>query len=148
MLPLLLLASGCCPRHLPPVEHTDSVRVEIRERLVRDTVSIEVPVEIERVVTRDTASRLENSYAVSEAVVSDGFLSHSLSSKPQTIHVPVTVTVHDTLWRESHEEQTVVEVERKLSKRESFLLGMGTAAVGAVIALLLLLIYKIVRRYA
>ena len=85
---------------------------------------------------------------MSEAVVSGGFLSHSLSSKPQTIHVPVVVTVHDTLWRESHEEQTVVEVERKLSKRESFLIGMGTAAVGAVIALLLLLIYKIVRRYA
>ena len=60
-------------------EYRDSVRVEVHERLVHDTVS-----------------RLENTYAKSEAIVSGGFLHHSLESKPQIVYVPVEVPVADT----------------------------------------------------
>ena len=77
-------------------EYRDSVRVEVHERLVHDTVSVEIPKEVEKIVTRDTVSRLENTYAKSEAIVSGGFLHHSLESKPQIVYVPVEVPVADT----------------------------------------------------
>lgn len=120
---LLLLTCSCSPKiiYRTNTEYRDSVRVDVRERLVHDTVSVEVPVEIEKIVTRDTASRLENSFAKSEAVVSGGFLSHSLESKPQVIYVPVTVPVADTTTHhsssavEQKEETKYVEVEKKLS---------------------------------
>ena len=97
---LAVIASigSCSPRIAESIktEHSDSVKVVIRERIVKDTVGIEVPVEVEKLVTRDTISHIENSYAKSDAVVSNGFLFHSLESKPQIIRVPVEVLVADT----------------------------------------------------
>lgn len=103
------------------VEYRDSIVVEVHERLVRDTVSVEIPVEVEKIVTRDTVSHLENTYAESDAVVSGGFLHHSLASKPQVIYVPVEVPVTDTTTTHntsavSEKEETKIEyVEKKLS---------------------------------
>lgn len=111
----------------PSSNQTDSVRVEYRERLVIDTVSVIVPKEIERIVTRDTSSHLENEYAKSDASVSEGFLSHTLESKPQTIRVPVTVTVHDTVVVERSAETVVetVEVEREPTFWEQLFFRLG-----------------------
>lgn len=96
--------------------------IEYRDLVVHDTTKVEIPYEVEKIVTRDTASHLENSYAKSDAVVSGGFLSHSLESIPQTILVPVEVKVTDTLWRESKEAQTekLVEVEKPLTWWQKF----------------------------
>ena len=47
-----------------------------------DTVFLEVPRIVEKIVTKDTVSVLENEYAKSEASVSDGLLAHSLETKP------------------------------------------------------------------
>ncbi|MBQ3813662.1 MAG: hypothetical protein II841_08860 [Bacteroidales bacterium] len=102
-------------------EYKDSVRVEVHERLVKDTVSVEIPVEVEKIVTRDTVSRLDNSFARSEAIVSGGFLHHSLESKPQVIYVPVEVPVTDTTTThtssaiEQKEETKVEYVEKPLT---------------------------------
>lgn len=104
-------------------EYRDSVRVEIRERLVHDTVSVEIPVEVEKVVIPDTdTSRLENTFAKSEAFVdSNGFLHHSLESKHQTIDVPVdipvadTTTTHTSSALEQKEETKVEYVEKELT---------------------------------
>ncbi len=120
----LSLMSACgAPKEVVKwrTEYRDSVVVEVHERLVRDTVSVEIPVEVEKVVTRDTVSHLENTYAKSDAEVSGGFLHHSLSSKPQVIYVPVEVAVVDTTTTHSssavsEKEETKVEyVEKKLS---------------------------------
>lgn len=100
----LLLMQACSPRIVEKIVVRDSVVTEVHERIVRDTVPFEVPVEVEKIVTRDTASRLENTYAKSEAVVSGGFLYHSLETKPQTISVPVEVPVADTTTTQSHTE--------------------------------------------
>lgn len=100
----LLLMQACSPRIVEKIVVRDSVVTEVHERLVRDTVPFEVPVEVEKIVTRDTVSRLENTYAKSEAVVSGGFLYHLLETKPQTISVPVEVTVADTTTTQSHTE--------------------------------------------
>ena len=52
---------------------------------------------VEKVVTLDTASVLENRYAVSEAVVSGGRLSHSLATKG--VREPVKVEKALTPWQ-------------------------------------------------
>lgn len=113
----VVLAAGCSPRVLPTTTVKDSVRVEVRERIIHDTATVEIPVEVEKVVTRDTASSLENTYARSTAVVSGGFLWHTLETIPQTIKAPVPVKVTDTLWRESKavEREKIVEVEKPLT---------------------------------
>ena len=51
----------------------------------KTSYSFTVEKEVEKIVTRDTVSHLENSWAKSDAVVSDGFLSHSLESIPQIV---------------------------------------------------------------
>lgn len=104
-------------------EYRDSIVTVVRERLVHDTVSVEVPVEIEKIVVPDTdTSRLENSFAKSEAYVDiNGFLHHSLESKPQKIDVPVevpvtdTTTVHQTASVSEKTETKYVEVEKELT---------------------------------
>ena len=136
---------GCCPRILPPTEIRDSVRVEIRERIIRDTAFVESPREIERIVTRDTSSHLENSYAKSDAVVSDGFLFHSLESIPQIVEVPYCVEVHDTTVVK---EKADIIVQREIVERELTWFQQTQIIVFwiAVIALALFLAYRWLER--
>lgn len=116
-----LASCGIC-KPKPVIEYRDSIRVEYRDRIVHDTATFEIPVIVEKNVTRDTSSHLENPYAKSDAVVSNGLLWHSLESKPQTIYIPVEVPVTDTLIVEK-EAQTIYvekEVEKKLTWWQSF----------------------------
>lgn len=124
---------GCCPRVIAPTEIKDSVRVEIHERIIHDTVSFEIEKEVEKVVTRDTVSYLENTYASSEARVDGGFLYHSLESRPQTIYVPYTVEVHDTTTVEGHSETIIKEVEKNLTKWQVFSMVLGRVLGGLLI---------------
>ena len=57
----LFAAVGCgvCKKQQPTVVVRDSIRVEYRDRIVRDTINYEIPVEVEKIVTRDTVSHLE-----------------------------------------------------------------------------------------
>lgn len=118
VLLLAVLTAGCSKKFSEIIR----TEIEYRDRVVHDTMKVEIPHEVEKIVTRDTASHLENSYAKSDAVVSGGFLSHTLESIPQTILVPVEVKVTDTLWRESKEAQTekLVEVEKPLTWWQKF----------------------------
>ena len=113
---LMLLFSGCSPRVVERVV----TQIEYRDRVVHDTARVEIPYEVEKIVTRDTVSRLENSYAKSDAVVSGGFLYHSLESKPQVIEVPVEVHVTDTLYKEAEIREITKEVEKPLSAWRKF----------------------------
>lgn len=124
---------ACSPRIVERIV----TEVEYRDRIVHDTARVEIPYEVEKIVTRDTVSHLENSFAKSDAVVSGGFLSHSLESKPQYIRVPVEVHVTDTLIRESEIRTEIKEVEKPLSKWKSLKLVAFWWLVTAVAALLL-----------
>jgi hypothetical protein len=112
MLTLLMMpgiaSCGICKPAEPQIVYRDSVRVEYRDRIIHDTATFEIPVIVEKNVTRDTSSHLENPYAKSDAVVSEGFLWHSLESIPQTIEVPVEVEVHDTTYIEKAQETVYV----------------------------------------
>ena len=114
------LACSCSPRVIEKIK-TETV-TEYRDRIVHDTTTFEIERIVEKIVTRDTVSRLENKYAKSDAVVSDGFLSHSLESKPQVIKVPYQVHVTDTVYKEKASE-TVTEtkyVEKRLNIWQRF----------------------------
>lgn len=113
---LFSLLSGCSllrPKVITKIEK----EVEYRDREVHDTATVEIQIEVERIVTRDTTSHLENSFAKSDAVVSGGYLHHSLESIPQIIRVPVVVHVTDTIYREKEAVETIkeVKVEKPLS---------------------------------
>lgn len=121
----------------------DSSRVEIRERLVRDTVFVPIEKEKEVIVTRDTISHLENTYAKSDAIVRKGELYHSLESKPQIVKVPVQVTVRDTIVVYKQAEMIIKEVERPLSAWQGFSMVLGWILGGLA---LMLAIVALVRR--
>lgn len=152
LLPILLLLVSCSPKIVENVrvEYRDSVRVEVRERIVHDTVSVEVPKEVEKIVTRDTASHIENTYAMSDAVVSDGFLYHSLESKPQIIYVPVEVQVADTTTVHQTTESEIttqfVEVEKELNWWHKFRLNGFWVLLGLLIFAYRKQIINVVRR--
>lgn len=119
------LLPGCCPcRHLA-ASSRDSVRVEVRERIVHhhDTVTIEVPVESVRQTVRDTASHLETSYAVSDARINpDGSLTHTLDNKAgeRPVEVENKIVYRDSIvWRDRTNWE-VVEVERALTAWQQF----------------------------
>lgn len=124
--------ASCSPRIIKEV-HTE---IEYRDREVHDTATVEIPVIIEKNITRDTVSHLENTYAKSDAMVSQGLLFHSLESKPQIIKVPVTVHVTDTLYKEAQIEEKIVEVEKPLSWWQKFRIEAFWWLSGAVLLLL------------
>ena len=118
LLAVDLLFSCCSPKIVERVE----TKVEVHERVVHDTTTFEIPVEVEKIVTRDTVSHLENTYARSDASVSGGLLSHSLESIPQIIKVPYEVTVTDTVYvkKEAQIIEKEVKVEKPLSWWQKF----------------------------
>lgn len=126
---LLFLATSCgiCKKCPVQITSADSTHVEYREHLVHDTVEFELPVIIEKYITTDTLSVIENEYARTAAVVHDGFLSHDLQLKPKVFRIPVTVEVRDTVIRERFGETVikVQEVEKKLTKWQEFLMNAG-----------------------
>ena len=141
VLLLAVLMAACSPRVLPPVVvYRDSVRVEVRERV--DTVSFEVPVIVEKNVTRDTSSHLENDWAASDATLTDGFLEHTLRTKGQKVYIPVVV--HDTLVVEKEAVETVkeVKVEKPLSWWQRIKLGAFPWLLAGFLVLLLFALRK------
>lgn len=120
---LALTATACCPRLYPTTttQTKDSVRVEYRERLVRDTAYIEMPREAERIITRDTTSHLENTYATSDASIQAGLLHHSLETKPQKLATPVEVPIRDTIYIQMSsdvQKETIIEIRNELTKNQ------------------------------
>lgn len=107
---------GCSPN----VTHQIRTEIQYRERLVPIVASVNIPYFVERNVTKDTTSHLENPFARSDARISDGLLFHTLESIPQTIETTVYVPVTDTLWKDSEIITKEVPVEKKLSLWQKF----------------------------
>lgn len=139
---LLVLAylASCSPRIVEKVV-TETV---YRDRVVYDTTTIEIPVEVEKIVTLDTLSHLENTYAKSDAMVTKGMLYHSLESKPQIIKVPVEVHVTDTLYKESDIHTEYIPVEKPLTWWQKFQIGAFWWLVAAIVLLILWTFRKLI----
>ena len=144
----LALCVSCGPARHASV--SDSTRVEVREvtRYVKDTMYLELPVITERIVTRDTSSRLENDYAVSEASVSGGYLSHSLATKPARTPVETEAreVVRDSIVFRDRLIEVPVEVEKPLSRWQRTLLALGRTMLAMLCAAALWLGLRIARK--
>ena len=147
ILPLALCVSCGPARH---ASVSDSTRATVREvtRYVKDTVYLELPAITERIVTRDTASRLENDYAVSEASVSGGYLSHSLATKPARTPVETETreVVRDSIVFRDRLIEVPVEVEKPLSRWQRTLLALGRTMLAMLCAAALWLGLRIARK--
>lgn len=142
---VLGLSSCGAAKHAAP-ERSDSTRVEVRTitQTIRDTTYIELPVLIERNVTRDTTSTLENPYAKSEASITDGLLSHSLQTKPtrQPVKIEKEIVYRDSIVFRDRTETVTVEVEKELTKWQSFKMKTGgTTLVILIIAIVTAALY-------
>lgn len=115
---------GCCPAKITSEYMADSVRVEVRERVVHeiDTIEVAIPYEREVTSTRDTTSHLETTYAISDAMISGGVLSHSLVTRPQLRKVEIKKPIvrrDSVIFRNSYRD-VKVEVKRELTWLQRF----------------------------
>ena len=120
-----LLSTSCSPKIVESVrteyEVRDSIIVQIHEKIIKDTVTLEIPQIIEKVVVpQSEPSHLENAYAQSDAFIDSlGFLHHSLETKHQEIAKEVEVSVADTNtfhWnKERYSSVKKVTIEKSLT---------------------------------
>lgn len=126
ILASLLCVACASARQVTPSENT---KVEVRAETVfqKDTAFLELPVLVEKVQTLDTMSVLENRYAKSEAVVTDGVLLHSLATKPvkEPVEVETKVVYRDSLVYVDKIVKEIVEVAKPLSRSNKFFLEFG-----------------------
>lgn len=123
-------------------ETHEQVRVIEHTELVPVRVEVPIPEIRESVVVRDSSSHLENEYAVSDASVDrNGFLHHSLATKPQTItgRSEVPVQHKDSIVTLTIEVEKIVEVpvEKKLTRWQSLKMRLGGFSFGLLLVLLI-----------
>ena len=117
---VIALLVGCSsPRAVQSTVVADSTSVKIVHHIeqVRDTVYVEIPQIIERNVTRDTVSHLENEYAKSDAIVDGEFLWHTLEMKPQEKAVEIVKEI-EYIDREIEKKVEVVKYLDRLIEAE------------------------------
>ena len=124
--------SACGSVHKTLPQSCDSTKVEVRTvvETVHDTAYLELPVIIERNTTKDTSSTLENPYAKSEASITDGYLKHSLQTKPtkQPVKVETKIVYKDSIVYRDRVQIQTVEVEKKLTPWQAFRMKTGGIA--------------------
>ena len=119
-----------------------------------DTLYLEVPKIVEKIVTVDTVSVLENDYALSSASVSDGLLSHSLETKPvqQPVEIQTKIVYRDSIIFKDVVVYETLEVEKDLSRWQTFKMRTGgiTLTILSLLALAAIswIIIKILRKRA
>ena len=130
---------------------SEKILVETRIETVykTDTVYLEVPKIVEKIVTADTVSVLENEYAKSEASVSEGLLAHSLETKPvkQPVEVQTQVVYRDSVIVKDNVIVQTVEVEKPLTGWQSFKMAMGGWMLGLIIFMIVCVILYIVKPF-
>ena len=149
---LILLSAVCVAcatsRQAAPSE---KILVETRIETVykTDTVYLEVPKIVEKIVTADTVSVLENDYAKSEASVSEGLLAHSLETKPvkQPVEVQTQVVYRDSVIVKDNVIVQTIEVEKPLTGWQSFKMAMGGWMLGIIFFMIVCVILYIVKPF-
>ena len=142
---LLCVACGSVKQVTPTERVVTETRIETVYQT--DTVLLEIPKIVEKVVTKDTVSVLENDYAKSQAVVSDGLLAHSLETKPvqKPVEVQTKIVYRDSVIVKDNVIVQTVEVEKELTGWQSFKMKMGGWFLGILIILIVLLILYFVK---
>ena len=146
LLSCLVLASCSTYKSVAPSEKV-IVETRIEKVFETDTVFLEVPRIIEKVVTKDTVSVLENDFARSSAAVSDGLLSHSLETKPtrQPVEIQKEIVYRDSVIVRDNVIVQTVEVEKDLTKWQSFKMKTGGFTLSLLVIAIVFLILYIVK---
>ena len=112
-----------------------------------DTVLLEIPKIVEKVVTKDTVSALENDYAKSQAVISDGLLTHSLETKrvQKPVEVQTKIVYRDSVIVKDNVIIQTVEVEKELTGWQTFKMKTGGFALGIIVLLIVCVILYFVK---
>ena len=148
---LLLIMAGCgAPKVLPvEVSQKDSVIVVVTESVImRDSlIYVPMPVEVVKEIVADTdTSHLETSLAISDAWVANGLLNHTLEHKikklEQEISIPEKVEETEKVIYKEKERVEYVEVEKELTKWQSFRMTFGDIAMIIVGIMLIKLFLK------
>ena len=148
---ILVLFSALCVACATSRQASPSEKIITETRIETvfqtDTVFLEVPKIVEKIVTADTVSVLENEYAKSEASVSDGLLAHSLETKPiqQPVEVQTKIVYRDSVIFKDVVVYETVEVEKELTGWQSFKMKMGGWFLGILIILIVFAILYIVK---
>lgn len=154
----LVLFSALCVACATTCQAAQSEKIITETRIETvyetDTVYLEVPKIVEKVVTKDTVSVLENEFAKSAASVSDGLLAHSLETKPvqKPVEVQTKIVYRDSVIFKDVVVYETVEVEKELSGWQSFKMKTGGIAL-TILSLLVLaaigwIIIRILRKRA
>lgn len=138
----LYLACSCGVQK-PTTAERDSVRVEIHEHIIHDTVKVKLEPSIQIRETQDTVSVLRNDYAESEAAIRDGLLYHTLVTPDVQVFVPHTLTVHDTIKVASRTITEYVDVPRQPTKWENFLEICGWIFLGTILLAIAIIVLRI-----
>lgn len=151
-----LLLTACKTQSKAIQQEKQETRIETKyERIfVHDTAYIEIPVQSAEKTVRDSASHLENDYAISDARINaDGTLFHYLQTKPQKKPVPVDKIIErkDSLIYVKNEVKVPVMVEKELSSWQNFRLRYFSALLVIILGLLAYTfrkpIIKLIRRF-
>ena len=148
---ILVLFSALCVACATPrqVAQSEKIITETRIETVyeTDTVYLEVPKIVEKVVTKDTVSVLENEFAKSAASVSDGLLAHSLETKPvqKPVEVQTKIFYRDSVIFKDVVVYETVEIEKELTGWQNFKMKMGGWFLGILIILIVFAILYIVK---
>ena len=149
----LILLSAVCVACATSRQAAPSEKILFETRIETvyktDTVYLEVPKIVEKIVTADTVSVLENEYAKSEASVSEGLLAHSLETKPvkQPVEVQTQVVYRDSVIVKDNVIVQTVEVEKPLTGWQSFKMAMGGWMLGLIIFMIVCVILYIVKPF-
>ena len=154
----LILLSAVCVACATARQAAPSEKIVVETRIETvyktDTVYLEVPKIVEKIVTADTVSVLENDYAKSEASVSDGLLAHSLETKPvkQPVEIQLKTVYKDSIIFRDRVITETVEVEKDLTGWQTFKMRTGgvTLTILSLLALAAVawIIIKLLRKRA
>ena len=142
---LLCVACGSVKQVTPTERVVTETRIETVYKT--DTVLLEIPKIVEKVVTKDTVSVLENDYAKSQAVISDGLLAHSLETKPvqRPLEVQRKIVYRDSVIVKDNVIVQTVEVEKELTGWQTFKMKTGGFALGIIVLLIVCVILYFVK---
>ena len=142
ILLLAIMVSGCGPAKVVTEIQRDSVIVHVRASVyLRDTViRWQIPAEsgANTLQSSDT-SYLQTNLAESRAFIENGRLRHTLRNKSEAI-IPIKVSIPVSLRTEerglTRYERIVetIEVEKELSRWQSFIMSLGYAVLIAGLA--------------
>ena len=137
---LILAFPSCKVQEVTGRNVTDSVRYIEKHIEVIDTVFVEVPREVHKVVTYDTISVIQSDVATSIATVSGGRLSHTLETGGS---IPAAVVrTEDIKASEEKRTEKVTVTTNKLSTWQKLQLGGFWAILAAFIAAIVYLLIK------